>query len=90
MRHEAADGGTKAAKRRDTEGGRPFKERRWLPVPVEDLTPAACGYEPLELPPLRWPGDPPPTPPAPKPEPGEGEAEGEAEAAPDESADGCV
>ena len=44
---------------------------------------------PLELPPLRWPGDPPPTPPAAKPEPGEGEAEGEAEAAPEEGAEGA-
>ena len=91
MRHEAADGGTKAAERRDAEGGRPFKERRWLPVPVEDLTPGACGYEPLEVPPLRWPGDPPPTPPAPPAEPGEGEAEAEAEAegAPEEGAEGA-
>ena len=89
MRHEAADGGEKGkAKRRDVaNGGRPHKERRWLPVDADRLSPEACGYARLEIPPMRWPGDPPPTPPPPPAEPEEGEGEGEQ--APEGEAEGA-
>ena len=89
MRHEAADGGEKGkAKRRDAaNGGRPHKERRWLPVNADELSPEACGYARLEIPPMRWPGDPPPSPPPPPAEPEEGEGEGEQ--APEQATDGA-
>ena len=92
MRHEAADGTREKgkAKRRDVANGstRPHKERRWLPVDADELSPEACGYARLEIPPMRWPGDPPSeSPPKPTAD-GAEEGEGDGEQAPEQAPEG--
>ena len=92
MRHEGADGTREKgkAKRRDVANGstRPHKERRWLPVDADQLSPEACGYARLEIPPMRWPGDPPLESPPQAPADGAEEGEGDGEQAPEQAPEG--